>query len=167
MLQAVSIAALQCMSKIDFIRFFLHYSHQVPIIDANLSPNAVYEQSPFLFWVIVTIASRRYSEDPTIFSRLSKKIIALAAQSIVSPTSPFNIVQGLVLLCAWPPPVVYLYQQQMHMLSAMAIQIAMQIGIHTPCGTAEFIRNRKEHFNLPTSANMKLLWQYCQIVCQR
>jgi hypothetical protein len=63
-----------CGCPLTCSRFFEHYSASLPIIDPTLSPDQCYSQSPFLFWAIVCIGSRRYPDDPTLLGWLAPRI---------------------------------------------------------------------------------------------
>lgn len=146
-------------------RYFTHYSAQVPVVDASQPPNAIFENCSFLFWAIVTIGSRRYTQDPTVFNRLASKIVTLAFQSLWPRQSPVHIVQGLIILCAWPIPVIHLYNETIHTLAGTALQLALQIGLHIDRGGPDFARNQQQ-IQTSKQVNRALIWHYCQIICQ-
>ncbi len=147
-------------------RFFTHYSPQVPVVDRLTAADAIFEKSPFLFWTIVTIGSRKYSQDPTLFSQLCHRIVDLAFSSLKLRQSPIQIVQALVLLCAWPLPVEHLYQDKVHTLAGSCMQLALQIGLHVAGVGQDFARERVQA-HAAAQAVRALLWRYCVIVCQR
>jgi transcriptional regulatory protein LEU3 len=147
-------------------RFFAHYSPQVPIIDASSSPNAIFEQCPLLFWTLITVGSRTYSDDPTIFNLLSQRLLGLTFQSLRQCQTPIQIIQALLLLCSWPLPIQHLFKDKTHTLAGAAMQLALQIGLHVSGVGQDFARVRVQAH--PTEqANRAILWQYCFIVCQR
>src|ERR1700761_5305216 len=114
MLRPVRTLVMSVSSSDIHIRFFAHYSDQVPIVDAASTPNGIYESSNFLFWAVITTGSRKYIDDTTIFNRLSQRIVNMALQNLVLRHSPFHLIQGLLLLCAWPVPVHHIYQETVH-----------------------------------------------------
>ena len=138
----------------------------MPIVDRPATSDFIFDKSFFLFWTIVTIGSRKYSQDPTIFSQLSHKIIDLAFQNLKSRQSPIQIVQALVLLCAWPVPAKHLYLDKIHTLAGACTQLALQIGLHVAGVGQDFARERVQA-HVTEQASRARIWRYCVIVCQR
>ncbi len=136
------------------------------MIDRLATPDTIFEKSPLLFWTIVTVGSRKYTQDPTVFSQLRQRIFKLAFEGLKLRQSPIQIVQALVLLCAWPLPVDHLYQDKVHVLAGPCMQLALQIGLHVAGVGQDFARERVQAHAME-QAFRALLWRYCVIVCQR
>ncbi|KAH8691150.1 hypothetical protein BGW36DRAFT_387780 [Talaromyces proteolyticus] len=150
-----------------FALFFEHYCPIVPVLNAanDISPNAIYERCPFLFWSIITVGSQRYYEDPTIFSRLSSRIVALAFRYITERLTPLHTIEGLILLCAWPVPVTHMYRDTTHTIAGAALQLALQCGLHIVGEGQEFARTYIRE-NVAEKRYRANLWYYCLIICQ-
>ena len=148
------------------LSFATHYSPQVPIVEQPMLLDATFEKSPLLFWTIVTLGSRKYSQDPTVFHQLSHRMINLVFQSLKSRQSPIQTVQALVLLCAWPLPVKHLLNDKIHTLAGACMQLALQIGLHVSGVGQDFARERVQA-QVSEQNYRALLWRYCTIVCQR
>ncbi|KAF9893322.1 hypothetical protein FE257_011754 [Aspergillus nanangensis] len=51
--------------------FFKHYHPYVSLLDPTISGDAYYARSPLLFWVIILVASRQYTEEPSLLVSLT------------------------------------------------------------------------------------------------
>ncbi|RAL15005.1 Zn(II)2Cys6 transcription factor [Aspergillus homomorphus CBS 101889] len=156
-------------SEIDelFKIFFRDYAHFLPILDPQTTPNAYHDQSSFLFWAIVGVASRTYNENPTLLMALSPNIIEMALLSITFTASAWHTIQGLLLVLTWPFPKETKKTDAMFPLSGMLLHIAMQNGLHIPLSSHEFARRKMA---APLEADMDRrseLWARCVIVYQR
>lgn len=147
-------------------RFFSHYSSHLPILEPSSSPNSFYDKCPFLFWAIVTIGSRRYVRDPSVFPQLSRRVLKLGFESVAARRSPIQLIQALLLLSAWPLPVKYRAQDSMPTLTGLALQLALQIGLHVTGVGQDFAREQVQYLSTEQT-NRATLWRYCTIVCQR
>ncbi|KAE8833822.1 hypothetical protein PTNB85_03805 [Pyrenophora teres f. teres] len=81
-----------------FTLYFTEHHPLFPILDPSVGPNDYYEQSPFLFWVIVVTGSRRYAEHPDVLDRTSQAVTQLAFSSMALRTSQVPVIQGLLIL---------------------------------------------------------------------
>ncbi|KAG0154449.1 hypothetical protein PDIDSM_17 [Penicillium digitatum] len=146
--------------------FFRHYASFLPVLDAQTKPNSYYTQSPFLFWAVISVASRSYSRNPTLHTALAQEVTELAFLSVLSTCAPWYTIQGLLLLLTWPfpkenrPDVTF-------PLSGMLLHLAMQNGFHIPMSSHEFSRGK-----IPASSDLDMarrseLWAHCVLVYQR
>ncbi|KAM6484674.1 hypothetical protein HDV62DRAFT_356247 [Trichoderma sp. SZMC 28011] len=147
-----------------FDLFFSMYAPFLPTSQIELNPNQCYEQSPFLFWVIVYIGSRRYTGDPTMLGRLAPKINSMAFASLESRSSPIQAIQGILLLCQWPTPVNTMHRGISLVLAGAALHLAMQIGLHVAGVGQDFARTILDGNRLER-ANRAMLWKQCCITC--
>ncbi|GLA64918.1 hypothetical protein AtubIFM56815_008065 [Aspergillus tubingensis] len=157
-------------SEIDelFQIFFHQYASFLPILDPKTTPNVYYMQSPFLFWTIVGIASRTYSKNPTLLTALARTVNEMAFLSIVSGSSAWHSIQGLLLVLTWPFPKDANMADLTFPLSGMLLHIAMQNGLHIPMSSHEF--SKRKRLPAPSEAEMirrSELWAHCIIVYQR
>ncbi|CAK7234882.1 hypothetical protein SBRCBS47491_009099 [Sporothrix bragantina] len=122
-----------------FTLFFDFYSPFLPILDASTSPDEYFQQSPFLFWIITYIGSRRYTRDPTLLYRLAPKINSMALLALES-SRPIQTIQGILLLCLWPVPVNTMHRDFSLVLGGAALHLAMQVGLHVAGPGQDFSR---------------------------
>lgn len=85
-----------------FSNFFARQHEFLPILDPNVSPNAYYEQSRFLFWAIMGVGCQSFTDDPTLFLGLSPKVNDLAMETLKFRDSYIDSIKGLLLLLTWP-----------------------------------------------------------------
>jgi transcriptional regulatory protein LEU3 len=149
-----------------FDLFLSKYSPQLPVVEGPLTPNTCYEESPYLFWVITTIGSRRYARDPTLLSQLSPQITALTREMTFSPEKSLRTIQAFMLLCTWPMPHSSLSLDITPTLSGVLLQHALSVGLHVFGVGQDFSRVKLQ----PDAEQMYLrarLWAQCIVVCQR
>jgi transcriptional regulatory protein LEU3 len=147
-------------------RFFTQYHPLFPILDASLGPNDYYELSPFLFWTIIVIGSRRYADDPNVLDKSSQLITPLAFSSMALRSSPMPVIQGLLLLCTWRLPTNSMYKDMTHLMCGSAVHLATQIGLHISGVGQDFARMpvKKDQEQKVFRAR---LWLCCVIVSIR
>ncbi|RAK79163.1 Zn(II)2Cys6 transcription factor [Aspergillus fijiensis CBS 313.89] len=156
-------------SEIDelFRLFFRDYASFLPILDPQTTPNAYHAQSNFLFWAIIGVASRSYTENPTLLMAVSPSITEMALLSVTSTAPAWHTIQGLLLVLTWPFPKETNKTDVMFPLSGMLLHIAMQNGLHIPLSSHEFAKRK---IPAPSEADMARraeLWARCVIVYQR
>src|ERR1700754_2362297 len=100
----------------------------LPILDPSVSPNAFYQNAPFLFWVVVSIGSRQYARQPTLNQTLALRVTQLAMQSVIVKTKPLERMKGLLLLINWPFPSGPFYRDSSFLLAGALLHMAMQCG---------------------------------------
>jgi transcriptional regulatory protein LEU3 len=127
-------------SYLTISRFFTQYHPLFPILDATMGPNDYYELSPFLFWTIIVIGSRRYADDPNVLDKSSQLITPLAFSSMALRSSPMPVIQGLLLLCTWRLPTNSMYKDMTHLMCGSAVHLATQIGLHIAGVGQDFAR---------------------------
>ena len=147
-------------------RFFRDYLPSLPLIDPSLSPNEYHKLSDFLFWVIVFVGSRRYSQDPTLLDRLRPHMNAMALLALQSRDGPFETIKGLLLLCFWPIPMNTIHKDISVILSGAAFHLAMQTGLHLSGSGQDFARTKLDH-SRASSVDRTRLWIYCLFVYHR
>lgn len=151
-----------------FQEFFTRYSPQLPVVETELSPNTCFAQSPFLFWMIVCIGSRRYTGDPTLLSQLAPAVTKLAKEAAFVPRNEktLSTIQGLILFCVWPSPHSSLSEDITPMLAGALLQQALAVGLHIFGVGQDFsrIKLKKDRSQMDFRAR---LWAWCIIICQR
>ena len=147
-------------------RYFKDYHSMLPIIDPSETPNTFYQHAPFLFWVIVSIGSRRYTRQPTLTQNLALPVTQLALQSIIIRTKPIERMKGLILLLNWPFPSGPFYREPSFLLGGALLHMAMHCGLHAPTFSQDFA---KANLKLPEKELLRRaeMWAYVVITYQR
>jgi len=135
----------------------------------------------------MSIGSRQYRRDPTIFDRLSKRIIGLALSSLCFNPHVVPVIQAIILLCLWRPPISTIFRDPSPALAGAAMQLAIQNGLHMIGRETDFSwkpGKKKSLFDPnaiqgsmmgteeePTTIDEEMLfrarlWAYCLIVFQ-
>ncbi|KAF2461481.1 Zn(II)2Cys6 transcription factor [Lineolata rhizophorae] len=146
--------------------YFDQYARFIPILDPNISPNAFYAQSSLLFWTIISLASRRYTKDPTISPLVATKVVHLAYESLQNTKVDIPIVQGLLLVLSWPLPKTYLTKDYAFPMAGAMIHTAMGLGLHSPLSSQDFSRVKIKLSESDINAQTEL-WAYCVITYQK
>ncbi|MCJ1313725.1 hypothetical protein MMC25_007405 [Agyrium rufum] len=146
--------------------YFHNYHHMLPILDPNVTTNTFYEHAPFLFWVIVSIGSRRYFRQPTLTQTLAMPVTQLALQSLIIRTKPIERMKGLILLINWPFPSGPFYRDPSFILSGPLLHLAMQCGLYAPSFSQDFSRT---YLRLSEEESIRRaeMWAYVIITYQR
>ena len=122
-----------------FAQFFKHYHPFLPILDPSVRPNACHSQSSFLFWSVITIASRRWPRD-TALSSLRTKVIKHATTSISSPTLGLSTLTAVLLLCHWSLLETKSHDELPYVQSSAILSAAIRLGLHIPYAANDFTR---------------------------
>jgi hypothetical protein len=134
------------------------------------SPDLYHERSPLLFWTIIGVASRRYTSDPSLQSMLAKTVMDLAWRVMADQPLTYASVQGILILCMWPPSNTHLWSDTSTSMSNVAMVAAMHMGLHRPDNAREFVRNPKSGGNSIITEGDKLerkkTWAACNMVSQ-
>ncbi|EXJ68829.1 uncharacterized protein A1O5_07761 [Cladophialophora psammophila CBS 110553] len=146
--------------------FFEKNLPYLPIFDNKLHPNDCHAASPFLFWTIVVIGSRRYSKDPTLILLLAPKVLDLAKGAIFSLERVLPTIQALVLLCTWQMPIDTLQKDITPQLAGAMIQLAINVGLHVYGSVQDFTRVPLKYDSQQRSFRTRL-WSMCLYTCQR
>lgn len=148
------------------LRFFAHYaSFFEGMFDHVLIPEETYEISPFLFWTIVCVGSRRYVKDPTIVERLGRAIFGLGLSSLFSVEDPMTTIQASLILCSWPPPITSIHKDPTQAIAGATMQLALQHRLHVFSEGQHFTKARPS----PSEADKQLrlrMWTHCLVTFQ-
>jgi transcriptional regulatory protein LEU3 len=98
----------------------------------------------------------------------------MALQSLANIPQYIQLIQAVLLLCNWPPPLETIFKDPSLVLCGVAMQLALQHGLHMSDTRQGFeldqLRSEKDHEAARIKAmrgNDGKLWTYCKIVCQR
>jgi transcriptional regulatory protein LEU3 len=147
-------------------RYFKDYHFMLPILDPSVTPNTFYQHAPFLFWVVVSIGSRRYTRQPTLTRALALPVTQLALQSIIVRSKPIERMKGLILLLNWPFPSGPFYHDPSFLLGGTLLHMAMHCGLHAPTFSQDF---SKTYLKLSEQELIRRaeMWAYVVITYQR
>ncbi|KZF20238.1 hypothetical protein L228DRAFT_284967 [Xylona heveae TC161] len=146
-----------------FYLYFHYLSHYIPILDSSVSPNTYYSESPFLFWVIIAVASRMYNADSNLLHALAPKVLDMAAMLIKSRKAALHTIRGLLLLLTWPMPKGAQNDEASFPLVGALWHMAMHNGLHMPFSSHD-PRIKLGEAELKQRAE---LWIFCTITYQR
>lgn len=148
-------------------RFFRDYHHALPILEPLVDPDLLYGRSPLLFWIVISIGSRRYDKHPTLMNALSSRVTNLILQSMNLRSKPLEVIKGFILILSWPiPSPGSFYRDPCFVFSGALVHIAMQCGLHTPYLSTLSSKPGPE-FMETSSVKKAQIWAYIVIVYQR
>ncbi|KUI58340.1 Regulatory protein LEU3 [Cytospora mali] len=148
-----------------FNEYFAHYHPFIPFLNPAQSPDQYYVQHPLLYWVIISVAARRYHLDPALLGALSGPLTRLLWQTIGEVPSSHHVVKALCLLCTWPLPTSTSSSDPTQILCGVMLKVATLIGLHRPHHINDFSRviidldNEQLHDRVVT-------WAVCNVVAQ-
>jgi hypothetical protein len=123
-----------------------------------------YNQYPFVFWMIVSIGSRRYTKDSTLLLSLAPRVTNLALESLKEPRG--RTVQGLALLVTWPFPTDVSSKDITFTIAGTLIHVAMRVGLHMPRSIQDFHRTAIE-LSEQKAVSRSEAWIRCLLTYQR
>ncbi|KAI4172684.1 MAG: hypothetical protein LQ343_003424 [Gyalolechia ehrenbergii] len=127
-----------------FHRFFAFFHPFMPLLEPTKTPDSYYDSSPLLFWIIISVAARHYSPDPSLLPSLSTPISHLLWATLADVPQSYIVVKALCILCTWPLPISSTSKDPTFMLNGLMMQVAMQIGLHRPSHAQDFARFKIE-----------------------
>ncbi|KAJ5605366.1 hypothetical protein N7510_010520 [Penicillium lagena] len=153
------------MEQIDrlFTEYFDHYHRFLRLLDPTCSPDHYYGKSPFLFWTIISVAARRFDEEPTLLASLRNSVTKLAWAEISSLPHTIDTIKGLLLLCCWPFPVGSEASDVTSVFISIAMQMARKLGLHNPQNSQDFLGYKFRPSREQTHDMIKT-WSACNIV---
>lgn len=146
--------------------FFGHFHPFLEILNASITPNAYYARSPALFWVIISVAARKYEDDVTLLGSLKACVTNLVWSCASQLPLPSHTIQALLLLCMWPFPVDTQWRDPSFILVSLAKSAAMQNGLHQPEKMQDFLRVKTQLGPEEFHEAVKL-WTGCYITAER
>jgi hypothetical protein len=123
--------------------------------------------------MILLVASRSYSKNPTLFMALRQPVNDMLLLSLSTNATPVAKIQSLILFLTWPVP----KMEVLFPFSGLLLHLAMQNGFHMPMASHEFSRHVAIPKENPTQTDRSLanvdmqrrseLWAQCIVVYQR
>ncbi|RDW84857.1 hypothetical protein BP6252_02447 [Coleophoma cylindrospora] len=180
LLEDISISGEQIATLFEL--YFTYYHSLCPLLDPKISCDSYFSFSPLLAWTVVTIAARRYLQDPLLLARLTGPYKKLLWTTISEMPQRYHTCKALALLCTWPLPIVMDMKfrnkkeklggglglsetDPTFMYSGIMMQTALQTGLHRPMHAQDFIRQIRDISDAEIN-DRKLTWAICNIVTQ-
>ena len=146
--------------------YFKNYHVFLSILDPERDlPDAIFEKSEILFWTVLVVASRHYSEDLGLLQRLTAPYRELIKETISKPPNNHYVVKALCLLCTWTLPASSTTADMTFPLSGVMMKFAMQLGLHRPSHPMDFSRTRVQLRHEDISDRLQT-WVICNLVAQ-
>ena len=154
----------------NIFSYFDHFHPFFPVLESLMSPDEYYESCPFLFWIVIAVASRRYSEDMTVLSGLAISVPKLLWERVSDHPLPYNVVQALLIFCMWPFPGTHMWSDASATYSSIALHAAFHMGLHRPDYAGEYTRNPRSskpvHLSSRDPLERRKTWAGVNIVTQ-
>ncbi|KAH9884482.1 hypothetical protein F4778DRAFT_763226 [Xylariomycetidae sp. FL2044] len=112
-----------------FQKFFECHHPYMPVLKQR-DPNRCYESAPFLFWVVIYIASRRYARNSIILPYLVDAVKKEMFSAIASIPHSISTLNAFILLCTWIYPDVRFLNDSTSLLSSVIGNSSLLLGIH-------------------------------------
>jgi hypothetical protein len=148
-----------------FNEYWSCYHPYLPFLNPLQTPEQYYQQHPLLFWVIIAVASRRYTLDPTLLTALSGPLSRLLWTTVGEVPNSHHVVKALCILCTWPLPTSTTSTDPTHILCGVMMKAATGIGLHRPNHTQDFSRVSVD-LNKEQLHDRVVTWAVCNIVAQ-
>lgn len=149
-----------------YISYFSCYHPFLPILESTQTPDEYHASSKLLFWVIISVAARRYNTRPTLLGELGPQLTKLLWEQIAEVPQTYLIVKALCVLCTWPLPISSTSSDPTFMLSGLNMHIAMQIGLHRPSHVQDFQKFKADLMEEELRDRVRT-WASCNAVAQR
>lgn len=147
-------------------RYFERYHPRFEVIDPTKGPDEIFEASRFLFWTIIAIAARRFTEEPTLLADLEVSVNKLAWAEISSLHHSIYTIQALLILVTWPFPSDSEESDNTLIILGVLMQAARKLGLHKPRDRQDFLRTRSRAKPEELQEMVKV-WSACNIVAER
>lgn len=119
-----------------------------------------------MFWCILAVGSRRYTEDPTLLASLSARVMDMAIGSIFTMSPEVGIVEGLLLLLTWLFPSTSTCGENTFVMCGSLIHLAMRLGLHVPLSSQDFARTKVRLSDTDLKRNYEV-WVHCVVLYAR
>ena len=130
-----------------------------------MGPDDYYSRCTLLFWAIISIASHRFEDEPTLLGMLSHPVQDLLWDTVRKlPHSPF-VVEAIILFSMWPFPTSSMWMDPSFMLISIAKTSVTQLGLHRPENIQDFSRVERQ-LSLEGIQDSVRIWASCYIAAQ-
>ena len=160
--KAIGNFQLSAAQVTELFSIFSHRCHPHLPMKMCLSPETVHGRCPLLFWAICT-ATMVGQAKPSLEEEISK----LVAAAIALPPRSVEVIQGLLVLCMWPLPFYTTKQDPALLYSGIAVQASLQMGLHRPGFTRDFVDSYKKSVMGESEDVKSSTWLACYIISQQ
>jgi hypothetical protein len=146
-------------------RYYANYHVRFSLLQDPAACIKSYDTCPFLFWVVMAVASKRSHKYSYLHEQLRDPVARLAAEHTKHTNRLIAFVQALLLLCIWPFPYIQLRENPAWLYYGLATHMAMLLGLHRPQHPIQFLEaaDSKEG-----DTNVRIrTWLGCFIVDQK
>jgi hypothetical protein len=115
-----------------FALFKKHYYPFIPVIETEKiwRPNECYTRSPFLFWSILAVASRRGPENTALTSALRMKVLKRASTAVTAQNVGLGSIIATLMILNWTFPESSAQDDMPYVLSSALLHAALRIGLN-------------------------------------
>jgi hypothetical protein len=135
------------------------------LLDPEKAPQYYYDCSKTLFWMVISVASRRYVDDLTLFTSICTAVPRLLWTNVQRIPQNHHFVKALCLVCYWPFPISSTSSDPTFMLSGVMKHLALQCGLKRPGFARDFSKTNidmtQEEFE-----DRSQTWVVCNTVAQ-
>ena len=131
-----------------------------------MTPDAYYETSVLLFWVILSVGSRHFEKDRALYHSLQAPVMRLVWSTMSDVPQDHHVVKALAVIVTWPFPTSSTSSDPSFILCGMMMNIGLQIGLHRP-GHAQDFSKFKIEFREAEFKDRVRTWATVNIVAQR
>ncbi|KIW89846.1 uncharacterized protein Z519_09275 [Cladophialophora bantiana CBS 173.52] len=144
-----------------FERYYLHHHPRFPILSAPSITLRSSKKWPPLFWSIILV-SAKCRQHAGLYSRLSQPLKRLVLSPEYLANRSVEMIQALLLLCTWAGGDDRSWTDLSWTYSGIATHAALQIGLHRPEYSNDFIYGSK--FDEDAIVPRRKAWIACFIV---
>ena len=128
----------------DSVTLFHHFDEvlhrHLPIQEPCTSIQALYESSELLYWAIILTSARMHALYGNLYQELVPHVRALIPTKMLEVPHTLALLHAILIMCTWPLPVQSQWEDPTWMMSGLAINMAMTMGIHKPGHAHEYGR---------------------------
>ena len=125
-----------------FHHFDQYHRQHVQFLEPCTSLRDLYASTPFLFWTIILVASRKSGNGihTDIHDVLQPHVQKMLSARVLDLKPSIKALHAVLILCTWPFPVVSQAYDSTWILCGVAINTAMMMGLHKPGHAEEYGR---------------------------
>jgi hypothetical protein len=102
----------------------------------------MYDNSPLLFWTVITTAARHDGSDFSLLPALVPALKRLLWSIIATAPHMLPSLQAMAILCVWPFPASSMPMDITFVLAGILKSAAMHTGLHRPDILTQYSRTR-------------------------
>ena len=119
-----------------------------------------------LFWSVIAVSARQLKSEVVILSQLAPDLNQLLWSTLATSPLSLDLIQAMLLLSSWPLPIFRLWTDKSWILSNMAMNSAVQLGMHRPGCEIGYSKERVSMSQADISERYRT-WIGSVTLCQR